>query len=148
MPSERENNEVQAILRWPTLNLIKTIECFHMTSRRPYWCPKTMEQRPCWCSKPILWELHSLFSYANFIIVPINLHRCWPREWKHSIVLANLVLKDANNAVWPRVKQVLWTKICFLRYGKTDNKNVHFVSVATLLQNALNSNVESFTTHE
>ena len=39
-------------------------------------------------------------------------------------------------------------KICFLRYGKTDNKNVHFVPVATLLQNALNSNVESFTTHE
>ena len=37
-------------------------------------------------------------------------------------------------------------KICFLlRYG---NKNVHFVPVATLLQNALNSNVESFTTHE
>ena len=39
-------------------------------------------------------------------------------------------------------------KICFLRYGKTDNNNVHFVPVATLLQNALNSNVESFTTHE
>ena len=39
--------------------------------------------------------------------------------------------------------------ICFLlRYGKTANKNVHFFPVATLLQNALNSNVESFTTHE
>ena len=25
------------------------IECFHMTSRRPYWCPKTMKRRPCWC---------------------------------------------------------------------------------------------------
>ena len=34
-------------------------ECFHMTSRRPYWCPKTMKRRPCWCSKPILWELNS-----------------------------------------------------------------------------------------
>ena len=25
-----------------------------MTSRRPYWCPKTMKQRPCWWHKPIL----------------------------------------------------------------------------------------------
>ena len=25
------------------------IECFHMTSRRPCWCPKTMKRRPCWC---------------------------------------------------------------------------------------------------
>ena len=39
-------------------------------------------------------------------------------------------------------------KISFLRYGKTDNKNVNFCPVATSLQNALNSNVESFTTHE
>ena len=47
MPSERENNGVQAMLRWPTLNLIKTI------------------------------------------------------------VLPNLLLKDANNVVWPRVKQIV-----------------------------------------
>ena len=26
-----------------------------------------------------------LFSYANASFVPINLHRCWPRELKHSI---------------------------------------------------------------
>ena len=25
-----------------------------MTSRRPYWCPKTMKRRPCWCPKTIL----------------------------------------------------------------------------------------------
>ena len=24
-----------------------------MTSRRPYWCPKTMKRLPCWCPKPI-----------------------------------------------------------------------------------------------
>ena len=34
-------------------------KCFHMTSRRPYWC-----------SKPVLWEL--------------NLHSGWSREWKRS----------------------------------------------------------------
>ena len=55
-----------------------------MTSRWPYWCPKTMKQRPCWCPKPILWELNS-FLMQTLSFVPINLHRCWPREWKHSI---------------------------------------------------------------
>ena len=48
------------------------IERFHMTSRRPSWCSKTMKRRPCWC-------------YSNNFFVHINLHRCWPREWKHSI---------------------------------------------------------------
>ena len=40
------------------------IECFHMTSRWLYWCPKTMKRRPCWCpkKKPLGVEL---FSYAN-----------------------------------------------------------------------------------
>ena len=36
-----------------------TIECFHMMSRRPYWCPKTMKRRPCLCPKLVLWELNS-----------------------------------------------------------------------------------------
>ena len=35
------------------------IERFHMTSRRPYWCSKTMNRRPCWCTQKILWELNS-----------------------------------------------------------------------------------------
>ena len=61
-------------------------ECFHMTSRRPYWCPKTMKRRPCWCPKPILWELNS-FLTQMISFVPKHLHRCWPREWKHSILL-------------------------------------------------------------
>ena len=56
-----------------------------MTSRRPYWCPKTMKRRPWWCPNPILWELNS-FLMQTLSFVPINLHRCWPREWKHSIV--------------------------------------------------------------
>ena len=63
----------------------ETIECFHMTSRRPYWCPKTMKRRPCWCPKPVLWDLNS-FLMQTLSFVPINLHRCWPREWKRSIV--------------------------------------------------------------
>ena len=56
-----------------------SIQCFLMTSRRPYWCPKTMKRRPCWCPKLILWELYS-FLMQMLSFVPINLHRCWPRE--------------------------------------------------------------------
>ena len=63
----------------------KLIECFHMTSRRPYWFLKTMKRRPCWCPKPVLWELNS-FLMQTLSFVPINLHRCRPRERKHSIV--------------------------------------------------------------
>ena len=61
-----------------------SIECFHMTTRQPYWCPKTMKRQPCWCPKPILWELNS-FLMQTLSFVATNLHRCWPREWKHSI---------------------------------------------------------------
>ena len=41
-----------------------TIECFHMTSRRP-----------CWCPKQILWEFNSLLMQTP-PFVPIHLHRC------------------------------------------------------------------------
>ena len=60
------------------------LECFHMTLRWPYWCPKAMKRRPCWYPKPILWELNS-FLMQTLSFLPINLHRCWPSEWKHSI---------------------------------------------------------------
>ena len=55
--------------------LLTTIKCFHMTSRRPYWCPK-----------PVLWELNSFLILFSFVLINWNLHRCWPREWKHSIL--------------------------------------------------------------
>ena len=42
-----------------------------MTSRRPYWHPKTMKRRPCWCPKPILWELNSFLIQA-LPFVPLN----------------------------------------------------------------------------
>ena len=61
-----------------------TIECFHMTSRRPYWCPKTMKRRPCWCPKPVPWELNC-FLMQTLYFVTMNLHICWPLEWKHSV---------------------------------------------------------------
>ena len=30
-------------------------EIFHMTSRRPYWCPKKITRRPFSCFKKVLW---------------------------------------------------------------------------------------------
>ena len=45
---------------------------------------KTMKRRPCWCPKPILRELNS-FLMQTLSFVPINLHRYWPRGWKHLI---------------------------------------------------------------
>ena len=35
-------------------------------------------------SQPVLWELNS-FLMQTLSFVTTNLHRCWPREWKHSI---------------------------------------------------------------
>ena len=51
----------------------EAIQRFHMTSRRPYLCSKT-----------IPWELNS-FHMWMLCFVPITLHRCWSREWKRSI---------------------------------------------------------------
>ena len=41
------------------LGYVFAIEHFHMTSRRPCWCSKTMKRRPCWCFKPTTWESNS-----------------------------------------------------------------------------------------
>ena len=74
--------ETNCSIRWIhsyQCSTLRLIECFHMTSRRPYWCPKTMKRRPCWCPKPILWGLNS-FLMQTLYFVSINLHRCWPRE--------------------------------------------------------------------
>lgn len=50
-------------------------EHFHMTPCLPCWCPKT-----------VLQELHSfLMKPLSFVV--INLHGCWPSEWKYSFFL-------------------------------------------------------------
>ena len=43
-----------------------------MTSRRPYWCSKTMKRRPCWCTKKILGELNSFLVPTQSIIHPLS----------------------------------------------------------------------------
>jgi hypothetical protein len=41
-------------------DIVVAIDRFHLTSRRPYWCTKTMKWRPYWCT---VWEL--ALSYSN-----------------------------------------------------------------------------------
>ena len=54
---------------------IDCTERFHMTSRQPYWCSKTMKRLPCWCSKPVLCE-RNLLHMLKLSLVPINLYSC------------------------------------------------------------------------
>ena len=50
------HSELKEIVSGRVTSIVKVI---HMTSRRPYWCSRTLERRLCLCSKPILWELNS-----------------------------------------------------------------------------------------
>ena len=66
------------------------IERFHMTSRRPYWCSKTMKRRPC--SVMLVFQTNQvgvkLFSYVKNFFCSLKfayICRCWPREWKRSV---------------------------------------------------------------
>ena len=89
-------------------NTVKPIECFHMTSRRPYCCPKTLKRRPFWCPKPILWELNS-FRMLTLSFVPVNLHRYWSREWKYPI------FSGLNSKRTPCIKRTN-SSVCFRRF--------------------------------
>ena len=50
-------------------NFIALIERFHVTSRRPYWCSKTIKRRPCWCSNQSSGSW-SLFLCKHFPLFP------------------------------------------------------------------------------
>ena len=43
----------------------------------PHW-------RSCFCFEPILWEFNSSVLMLRLSFVPMNLHNCWPRDWKGS----------------------------------------------------------------
>ena len=100
--------------------------CFHMTAWRPYLCPKTMKRRPCLCPKPVLRELNS-FLMQRISFVPINLHRCWPREWKHSI--GNVASYWVSSwDIWLLLSYFSWKKngkqilvICLIERHKDNN---------------------------
>ena len=60
------------------------IECFHMTSRRPYWCSKQWNGGHVGAPNQFSGSWTPFLSYANAFFCSKNLHRFWSREWKHS----------------------------------------------------------------
>ena len=70
----------------PGPNTMKRQPCW-CSKAMNWWlccCSKAMKRWPCWCPKPVLRELN-VFLCKKLSFVPINLHRCWPRERKRSI---------------------------------------------------------------
>ena len=59
-------------------------EPFHMTSRLPYWCPKTNETAATLTlvsqTSPVGDQPFDMKNLSTF--VTINLHSCWPRGEK------------------------------------------------------------------
>ena len=58
---------VKFLLRGPckaSKNNLRGIDRFHLTSRRPYWCTKTMKWRPYWCTVRELALSYSNISYC------------------------------------------------------------------------------------
>ena len=102
---------------WGLARSAYSIECFHMTSRWPHWCPKTMKRRPRWCPKQVLWELNS-FLMQTLSFVPINLHRCWPREWKH------YKIRKGRKQIWGRSSNpwnsngIEWNRLILLTWSR------------------------------
>ena len=46
------------------------MERFHVTSRRPCWCPWTKERQPYWCPQLIVRELNSILMQTfSFVLV-------------------------------------------------------------------------------
>ena len=91
--------------------------------------PKTMKRRPCSCPKPVLWELNS-FLMQTLSFVSMNLHRCWPREWKHSIKCCHyykglMLLCFRRRVYWPIMVTLFSTfGSCTIRQAE----NIIFVS--------------------
>ena len=72
------------VLRLISCQWLIPIECFHVTSCRPCWCPLTKEWRPCCYPKLILREFNSILM-QRYSFVLLENHAHWSREWKHSI---------------------------------------------------------------
>ena len=61
------------------------LECFQVTSRWPYWCPKQ-----------ILWELNSYLK-KTLSFVPINLQRCHRSE--NALLTNRVVCTSCDNSL-------------------------------------------------
>ena len=96
-----------AMAEWQQYCLLK--ECFHMTSRRPYWCLTQWNGNHVGVSNQSCGSW-ILFFMQTLSFVPINLHRCWPSEWKRPI--SPLLISESADRIRERCK---WLSFLWLR---------------------------------
>ena len=58
---------------------------FHMTSRPPYWCSGQNNETAAMLVSQTNPESWTFFLCKKISFIAINVHSCWPREWKRSI---------------------------------------------------------------
>ena len=119
----------------------RSIVCFHMTSWRPYLCPKTMKRWPCLCPKLVLGELNS-FLMQTLSFVPVNLRRCCPREWKrftgHFLVALSLCFKARLSAkpVYEYKNNFYLKGFAVSLFSTSDTEKTLAVAVLTKINNS------------
>ena len=59
-----QRKKTRVIDRFSSALKYDSIDRFHLTSRRPYWCTKTMKWRPYWCTVRELALSYSNISYC------------------------------------------------------------------------------------
>ena len=63
-----------------TMSKVPSTEHFHITSRLPYWCSKTIKRRPFYCFKPVLLHVNSfLMKTFSFGQIHLPLILVFPR---------------------------------------------------------------------
>ena len=63
---------------------LRSIQCFHLTSQRPYWCLKTIKWRPSWYPKWVRLNFSSVLIQTFPIVLALQYGRR-SREWRHYI---------------------------------------------------------------
>jgi hypothetical protein len=93
------------VWRWNEL-----IDRFHLTSRRPYWCTKTMKWRPYWCTVRELALSYSNISYC-FTTPPLGP----PITWVKTIYCLNTCLSYTSAVPSYSVTLSLWLRAYIYR---------------------------------
>ena len=132
--------------------LKRSIECFHMTSRRPSWGPETKKRQPCWWPQLILWELNSIFKQTiSFLLVKKHapLLRLYYISKLSFLIYLNCSIRTAILIVHKSVTQILQHSsrrqsflLLFLStFAKAKNKGVN-----SLFMHSTDSDIQYKTT--
>ena len=121
-------------LSWRKLGVF---EQYFSCSSRQIKNPYLKTQIPFWITGKIklwiiLWELNS-FLMQTLSFVPINLYRCWPREWKHSIgdntfIFTNILRRWTMK--WPLAAKLFTGEKCLRMLWKMTCDRYRVMSLA------------------